>query len=567
MAARPDMPKWSTACPDWADRLRAGKSIIPPPIFLERAEEALRVFKELKIVDAPGSPTFGEAGAQWVFDFVASVFGAYDSDTGRRLIQEWFLCVPKKNSKSTLAAGVMMTAQILNWRQSAEFSILAPTIEVANNSFAPARDMVQRDEELDALLHVQTHVKTITHRESGAMLKVIAADSDTVGGKKGAGNLVDELWLFGKRPDAENMFREALGGLASRPEGFVIWLTTQSDEPPAGVFKQKLDYARDVRDGKIQDPQFVPIIYEFPSEMVEAKQHFVPANFRMVNPNIGFSVDQPYLERELQKAQVAGEESLRGFLAKHLNVEIGLNLRGDRWAGADHWEGSEWRPTPGQPKRLTLDELIARSEVIVAGVDGGGLDDLLGFGVIGREIETGRWLHWGKAWAHRCVLERRKEIAPRLRDFEKQGDLVIVDDESEADVEELADLVERLEASGLLDRIGVDQAGIGAVVDAIADRGIEHDRIVGIPQGWRLVGAIKTTERKLAAKSLVHAGQPLMAFAVANAKAEARGNNILITKQVAGSAKIDPLMALFDCAALMAMNPQPRTKTFQAFFV
>ena len=561
------MPTWSTACPDWADRLCAGKSIIPPPIFPERAEEALRVFKELKIVDAPGSPTFGEAGAQWVFDFVASVFGAYDSDTGRRLIQEWFLCVPKKNSKSTLAAGVMMTAQILNWRRSAEFSILAPTIEVANNSFAPARDMVQRDEELDALLHVQTHVKTITHRESGAMLKVIAADSDTVGGKKGAGNLVDELWLFGKRPDAENVFREALGGLASRPEGFVIWLTTQSDEPPAGVFKQKLDYARDVRDGKIQDPQFVPIIYEFPSEMVKAKQHFVPANFRMVNPNIGFSVDQPYLERELQKAQVAGEESLRGFLAKHLNVEIGLNLRGDRWAGADHWEASEWRPALGQPKRLTLDELIARSEVIVAGVDGGGLDDLLGFGVIGRETDTGRWLHWGKAWAHRCVLERRKEIAPRLRDFEQQGDLTIVDDESEDDVEELADLVEKLEASGLLDRVGVDQAGIGAVVDAIAERGIEHERIVGIPQGWRLVGAIKTAERKLAAKTLVHAGQPLMAFAVSNAKAEARGNNIVITKQVAGSAKIDPLMALFDCAALMAMNPKPRAKRYQAFFV
>lgn len=554
------MPKWSTSCPDWADRLRAGKSIIPPPIFPERAEEALRVFRELKIVDAPGSPTFGEAGAQWVFDFVASVFGAYDVESGRRLIQEWFLCVPKKNSKSTLAAGVMMTAQILNWRQSAEFSILAPTIEVANNSFAPARDMVQRDDELDALLHVQTHVKTITHRESGAMLKVIAADSDTVGGKKGAGNLVDELWLFGKRPDAENMFREALGGLASRPEGFVIWLTTQSDEPPAGVFKQKLDYARDVRDGKIVDPQFVPIIYEFPPEMIEAKLHIVPANFGMVNPNIGFSVDRGYLERELTKAQHGDEGSLRGFLAKHLNVEIGLNLRGDRWAGADHWEGCGDGPK-------TLPELIQRSEVIVAGVDGGGLDDLLGFGAIGREIDTGRWLHWGKAWAHECVLERRKEIAPMLRDFERQGHLTIVPDDSEADVEELADLVEQLEESGLLDRIGVDQAGIGAVVDAIVDRGIDHDRIVGIPQGWRLVGAIKTAERKLAAKTLLHAGQPVMAFSVSNAKAEARGNAIVITKQIAGSAKIDPLMAFFDCVALMAMNPKPRGRRYQAFFV
>src|SRR5690606_32132830 len=229
---------------------------------------ALAVFKELRIVDAPGSPTFGEACAPWVFDLVASIFGAYDPETGRRLITEWFILIPKKNSKSTIAAGIMMTALILNWRQSAEFSILAPTVEVANNAFAPARDRTQRDDDLDALMHVQTHIKSITHRESGATLKVVAADSNTVGGKKSVGTLVDELWLFGKRHDAENMLREAIGGLASRPEGFVIYLTTQSDEPPAGVFKQKLQYARDVRDGVIIDNRFVPVIFEHPPDMV-----------------------------------------------------------------------------------------------------------------------------------------------------------------------------------------------------------------------------------------------------------------------------------------------------------
>ena len=54
------MPEWSTACPDWADRILAGQSIIPAPIFPEQAEHALGIFKQLKIVDAPGSPTFGE---------------------------------------------------------------------------------------------------------------------------------------------------------------------------------------------------------------------------------------------------------------------------------------------------------------------------------------------------------------------------------------------------------------------------------------------------------------------------------------------------------------------------
>lgn len=542
------MPEWSTSCPGWAARLRAGESIIPPPIFPEQAEQALNIFKQLKIVDAPGSPTFGESCAEWVFDLVRSIFGAYDADSGRRLITEWFILIPKKNSKSTIAAGIMMTAVILNWRQSAEFSVLAPTVEVANNAFAPARDMVQKDEDLEVLMHVQTHIKTITHRESGAALKVLAADQNTVGGKKSVGTLVDELHLFGKMASAENMFREALGGLASRPEGFVIWLTTQSDEPPAGVFKQKLDYARDVRDGKIIDPAFVPVIFEHPPEMVANGDCLKLENMAMVNPNMGFSVDQAFLEREFKKAELAGGDSFRGFMAKHANVEIGLNLRSDRWAGADFWE------TQAKAKGLTLDQLLDRSEVVDVGIDGGGLDDLLGLAVVGRDKETREWLTWTHAWAHPSVLERRKSEAARFQDFAKDGNLTLVQHIGE-DVEDVAGICALIEARGLLDKIGCDPAGLGGIVDALSEAGIPEEKLIGVSQGWKLTGAIKTAERKLAEGVLVHGGQPLMAWCVGNAKVEPRGNAVIITKQAAGSAKIDPLMALFNAVTLMSLNP------------
>lgn len=548
--------EWTTACTDWAGRLIRGESIIPPPIFPEMADQALDVFKQLKIVDAPGSPTFGEACAPWVFDLVASIFGAYDPETGRRLITEWFILIPKKNSKSTIAAGIMMTALILNWRQSAEFSILAPTVEVANNAYAPARDMTQRDDDLDALMHVQTHIKSITHRESGATLKVVAADSNTVGGKKSVGTLVDELWLFGKRHDAENMLREAIGGLASRPEGFVIYLTTQSDEPPAGVFKQKLQYARDVRDGVIVDKRFVPVIFEHPPEMVARKEHLLAENLALVNPNLGYSVDEEFLLREFSKAQQGGEESFRGFLAKHGNVEIGLALRSDRWAGADFWEDAV--------EPCTFDQLIERCEVIDLGIDGGGLDDLLGAYAVGREKDTNRKLGWGHAWAHPSVLERRKEIAPALQDFAKAGHLTLVKRVGD-DVDELADIAEQIHEAGLLDKIGCDPVGLGAILDKLEERGIPNDKIVGISQGWKLGGAIKTAERWLAEGSFAPAAQPMMAWCVGNARVEPRANSILITKQASGSAKIDPLMALFNAVTLMALNPPAATKKYQMF--
>jgi phage terminase large subunit-like protein len=553
------MPTWSTACPDWAARLRARETIIPPPIFSEPAEQALDIFRQLKIVDAPGSPTFGESCAPWVFDLVRSIFGAYDAESGRRLIVEWFVLIPKKNSKSTIAAGIMMTAVILNWRQSAEFSVIAPTVEVANNCYSPARDMCSEkaDEDLHALLHAQNHIKTISHRESGATLKVLAADQNTVGGKKSVGTLVDELHLFGKISSAENMFREAVGGLASRPEGFVIWLSTQSDEPPAGIFKQKLDYARKVRDGEIVDPGFVPVIFEHPPEMVANGDCLKLEHMGLVNPNIGFSVDQQFLDREFSKAELAGGESFRGFMAKHANVEIGMNLRSDRWAGSEWWEAA------GTQKGLTLETLLDRSEVVTIGIDGGGLDDLLGLAVIGRDKVTRQWLVWVRAMAHPSVLERRKDIASRLQDFARDGDLTLVQRIGD-DVAEVADICAQCEASGLLDKIGCDPAGLGGITDALAEADIPEEKMIGVSQGWRLGGAIRTAERKLAEGVLVHGGQPIMAWCVGNAKVEPRGNAIMITKQAAGSAKVDPLMALFNAVTLMAMNPAAEKSFWEA---
>ena len=538
---------WTTACPDWADRLRAGKSIIPAPIFPEEAERALAVFCQLRIVDAPGQPTFGEASEPWVLEYVAAIFGSYDAETGRRLIRETLMLIPKKNGKSTLAAGIMLTALILNWRQSAEMIILAPTVEVANNAFAPARDMVKADEELSALFHVQDHYRQITHRTMDATLKVVAADSDTVGGKKASWVLIDEEWLFGKRANAEAMFREAAGGLASRPEGVVIKLSTQSDEPPAGVFRMDLMRARQVRDGTHVDPQMLPVLYEHPPEMVQSGEARQLEHLAMVNPNFGVSVDAEFMRREFEIAELAGEQSLVGFLAKHGNVEVGLALRSDRWSGADFWDAQK-------RDGLSLEALLDRSEVVVMGIDGGGLDDLLGFNVLGRDSETGEWLSWEHAWADETVLERRKSEASNFRDFEKDGDLTIVDNLADG-FDELAEIASMAEERGLLDHIGVDPAGLGSILDSLAAAGIPAEKVVGISQGWKLNGAIKTAGLRLKSGQLVHGGRRLMNWCVSNAKVEPKGNAIVITKQASGTAKIDPLMALLNSVSLMSLNP------------
>ncbi|MBA1299384.1 MULTISPECIES: terminase large subunit [Pseudomonas] len=547
------MKTWTTACPDWEDRIVHGQSLVPlAPIFPEQAEDALDVFGNLRMVDADGSPLMADTCRAWVLDLVAALFGAYDEEAGRRLVTNYFLMVSKKNGKSTIAAGIMLTALILNTRPSGEFLILAPTKEAADNAFKPIRDMIDADEDLKARFHVQEYNRIVTDHLNKANLKVVAADSATVTGKKATGVFIDELWEFGKQAKSAKMLLEATGGLTSRPEGFVFYCTTQSDEPPAGVFKAKLDYARNVRDGKITDLRFLPVIYEFPKEMIKRGEHRDLANAHVTNPNWGLSVDQQVIEQKYQEAQAEGEGAIRGFLAKHLNVEIGLDLRSDRWAGAEFWE------VQAAPGGLTFEQLIDRSEVVDIGIDGGGLDDLLGFAAAGRDKLTRQWLLWTHAWAHPSVLERRKSEASRFLDFAGNGDLTLVETIGD-DVQDVAELVARVEAAGLLDKVGVDPSGIGAILDALAEAGIPEDKIIGISQGWKLNGAIKTTERKLAEGGLVHGGQPMMAWCCGNARVVPAGNAILITKQASGLAKIDPLMAAFNAISLLSLNPQAQS--------
>ena len=567
------MHEWSTACLDWEDRLlNRLPPIVLEPLFPHEAEAALAVFKSLPVSDIPWivdengqerPQTFGESCEEWVFAFVRAIFGAYNNESGQRLISEFLLLISKKNGKSTIAAGIMITALVRNWRNDNELLLLAPTKEVAENCFGPAASMAKLHPDLKDALHVQDHRRSITHIDKNATLKIVAADSETLSGKKAGFVLVDELWLFGKKANSGAMLQEATGGLVSRPEGFVVYLTTHADEPPAGVWKSKLKYFRDVRDGVIDDPHSLGMLYEFPQAMLKAEAYLKPENFYITNPNIGRSVQVETLLRKwreicrggVTEAVADGDEAQdkQTFLAKHLNVPIGLSLHRDRWRGADYWESA------GDPS-LTFESLLDRSEVVTMGIDGGGLDDLFGLTVCGRCKETRAWLWWNRAWAHREVLETRKQIAERLRDFEKQGDLVICDDPMQ-DIIEVADICETIDQAGKFpekEAIGLDPQGVSTLVDELIGREIAEEKLCAVPQGFRLSSAAWSSERKLKNGSIIHAGQPLMSWCVGNAKTEQRGNAILITKQASGKAKIDPLISAFNAVILMSKNPVAR---------
>jgi phage terminase large subunit-like protein len=547
------------ACTDWAERLERGA----PPIAdlaldRRRADRAVGVFDMLRLPDVPGQPPLAEAAGDWVRAIVRAVFGS-EKRTAQgieRGVGEVFVLVPKKNSKTTSSAALALVFMLLNERRNADLLIIGPTQKIADTAFAQAAGMIQADPEgfLQDRFHVRDHLRTIVDRVTGARLMIRTFGMDVLTGCKPIFCLIDEVHILGSKAGAEDVLRQVRGGMLPFPESLLVMITTQSDHPPAGVFRSELQYARGVRDGRVAGAEVrtLPVLYEFPEEMQrdDAQPWREPETWAMVTPNLGRSITLDRLVSAYKRAEADGPQELIAWATQHLNVEVGMALHAERWVGADYWQATA-------DPALSLAALIERSEVAVVGADVGGADDLFGLSVIGRESGSRRWLTWSTAWCTSAALAQRKEIAPLLRDLEAAGEVTITET-AHAHVAAAADICERLRDADLLPdarAIGLDPWGVAALVDELLTRGFAEDQIMGVGQGYKLSGAIKGLERRLFDGTLAHSDQALMRWCVANAKAELRGNNVFITKERAGTAKIDALVALFNAAMLMDLNP------------
>lgn len=604
---------WDLSRKDWEDRIRNGLSLMPD-LALDKveSERAVAIFNKLRLPDVPGTPRLESAAGEWLREIVRALFGSFDLATEHRMVRELFLLIAKKNNKTTGFAAVMMTAALMNNRPRAEFLFVGTTQATSDLAFTQAVGMIEADDEaqrqengkegfLKRTMKVQDHLKRIVYygqkgRPRGksddknfvSQLGIKTFSEEILTGPRPSGVMVDELHLLGKDPKAAAVIGQLRGGMVSNPQAFIAFTTTQSDEPPAGVFLQELTRARMIRDGEIEGGNMLPILYEFPDDVIESEGWRDSKNWGMVNPNLNLSVFLHLLEADWAAAQIAGETEIRRWASQHLNIQIGVALKSNFWKGAKHWDknadveiaaahaalikAKADREAKKAARLAELADLLASCEVVTIGADGGGLDDLFGLFVLGREagserMEKRRWRCWAHAWAHDSVFEERKDIAARLRDFEQDGDLTVCYEPGDDSVEIAAIIMQAEEASLLPEKcaVGVDQVGIAGAIEELGRFGFDITmgvRVIGIPQGWKLNGAIKEMERQLKAGRVKHNGSRLMNWCLGNAKTTPRGNAVSIEKQTSGNAKIDPLMAGFNAVALMTLNPEPQISVF-----
>lgn len=252
-------------------------------------------------------------------ELVQPLFGWLRPD-GTRRYRKAFVEIPKKNGKSTLAAGIGLYLLVGDGEQGAEVYSAASDRDQASIVHGEAIRMVDASDSLSLVLKVNRSTHVITHPDSNSVYKALSSAAAGKEGLNAHGLIIDELHVWQGR-ELWDALRYA-GRARRQPLLFVI--TTAGDDLTSVCYEQ-YQYAKGVLDGSIVDDRFFALIYEAQPADVEADKIFNRKVWRSSNPSIGSTIDEAEFGRDVDEA-VKTPTSRSSFLRYSFNI----------WATAEH---------------------------------------------------------------------------------------------------------------------------------------------------------------------------------------------------------------------------------------
>jgi phage terminase large subunit-like protein len=196
----------------------------------------------------------------WQESITRQLFGTLDAE-GYRQYRTALIFLPTRNGKSELAAAYALYGLLGDQEPGAELYSVAVDVDQAALVFNTAANMVRHDPALASRLEIVPSRRRILHHASASAYRVLASDAPSALGVNASGLVMDELAAWPHR-DLYDVMASRTG---SRRAPLTIIITTAgSDEH--GVGKEVYDYACRVRDGAIDDPSFLPVLYEAPED-------------------------------------------------------------------------------------------------------------------------------------------------------------------------------------------------------------------------------------------------------------------------------------------------------------
>ena len=253
----------------------------------------------------------------WQKDYIRALFA---EENGRRKVRTSLLALPRKNGKSTLAAGIAIRC-LLEQEPGCEVYSCAASRDQARLVFDTARIAVEQSPVLSKQLRVYRNA--IVRESTHATYKSLSAEAGLQHGLSPHAVVFDELHVSNRE-----MWEVMLSGQGARRNPLTVALTTAGYDRKS-VCWEVWKYAEAVRDGAIKDPTFLPMIFaadpadDWKSEKVWAR----------ANPNLGVSVKMDFLRSECARAiEMPTYENT--FRQLYLNQ---WTEQDQRWLRMDHW--------------------------------------------------------------------------------------------------------------------------------------------------------------------------------------------------------------------------------------
>lgn len=256
-------------------------------------------------------------------EIIRPLFGWKRRADHTRKYRRAYISVPRKNGKSTLAAGIALYLLFADGEPGAEIYSAAADRDQAAIVFEEASRMVQKSKALAK--RAEVFKKSIVYGAKFSSYKVLSADAYTKHGLNAHGVVIDELHA---QPDRE-LFDVLTTSTGARRQPLIVMITTAGFDRESICYEQH-EYAQKVLKGIIEDPEF----FAFIASADEKDDWQSPATWAKANPGLGETVKLDYLEAEAKRAaQVPAYQNT--FRRLHLNE---WTQQETRWLPIEHWD-------------------------------------------------------------------------------------------------------------------------------------------------------------------------------------------------------------------------------------
>ena len=258
--------------------------------------------------------------------FISALFGFVDSETGLRKYREAFFMVARKNGKSTMLAGIALYMMLADGEAGAEIYSVATKRDQAKIIFDEVCHMVSQSPYLRK--HIRKRKSDLYFSAAMSKMQALGKNSDTLDGLNSSCVIIDELHGIKDR----NLYEVMKQSQSARRQPLLVMITTAGTVREC-IFDDTYEYACKVVDGVINDPTFLPIIYE-----LDAKAEWTdPAAWFKANPGLGRIKKLEDLVAKVERAKQSPKD-LSGILCKDFNIR---ETRYNAWLDFDSINNEE----------------------------------------------------------------------------------------------------------------------------------------------------------------------------------------------------------------------------------